>query len=423
MSLNKVRRIEDKNHIRDSFDDRVCDDLSEVILQYLSFKDKLRLESVSKQFQRTVLCKEETLFIDWRNVNELEAILKKLPALTAIYSQELEQQSNETIELIIKCCNHLIEFDSNLLSFVDKDIQIKFFEKFGRKLKSIRIVDYQRKRYLKRTPNIEELNDWSLNQNFSDIQFKRLKRLTLNLLLYMDLTQFEVFIERNAKTITHLEITCFPIFKKSNVEYSEVVFKMILTIISNLKKLIHLKIQTPFAINSFTEYFNQIAVNCNQLKSLSIDYELELTDGPNAEQFLALKLFKRLKRLELKFVNESNSLSNYLSNNGFFPFITLPKVVPNLTHLWFHFRDIFIGCQKLSDTIFTNIDINYPKLQFIYIFGINLNVIENTVLMMSRMTRFESILLYLSRNQNKTKIRSQLAQNCKKLRKIRLNIY
>ena len=37
-----------------SFSDRFCDDLCEDILQFLSLEDKLRLESVSKQFQRTL---------------------------------------------------------------------------------------------------------------------------------------------------------------------------------------------------------------------------------------------------------------------------------------------------------------------------------------------------------------------------------
>ena len=40
-----------------SFSDRICDDLCEEILQYLSLEDKLKLEGVSKQFQRTVLKK------------------------------------------------------------------------------------------------------------------------------------------------------------------------------------------------------------------------------------------------------------------------------------------------------------------------------------------------------------------------------
>ena len=84
MALNKDQRFEDKNYRRDSFDDRIYDDLSEVILQYLSFKDKLRMESVSKQFQRTVFCKEERLNFELENVMQMQILLKKLPSITSI---------------------------------------------------------------------------------------------------------------------------------------------------------------------------------------------------------------------------------------------------------------------------------------------------------------------------------------------------
>ena len=53
MSLNKFKSIEE-NYRRDSFDDRVCDDLCEVILQYLTLEDTLRHECVSKQFHRSI---------------------------------------------------------------------------------------------------------------------------------------------------------------------------------------------------------------------------------------------------------------------------------------------------------------------------------------------------------------------------------
>ena len=39
---------------RDSFDDRICDDLCEEVLQYLSLNDKIRLQCVSKQFSRLI---------------------------------------------------------------------------------------------------------------------------------------------------------------------------------------------------------------------------------------------------------------------------------------------------------------------------------------------------------------------------------
>src|ERR1700712_1588118 len=53
-SLEKVLYLESDSQNSDSFSERICDDLSEVILQYLSLEDKLRLQCVSKQFQRTV---------------------------------------------------------------------------------------------------------------------------------------------------------------------------------------------------------------------------------------------------------------------------------------------------------------------------------------------------------------------------------
>ena len=46
MSSNKIRRIDD-NFRRDSFENRVCDDLCEVLLQFLPLKDKFKFECVS----------------------------------------------------------------------------------------------------------------------------------------------------------------------------------------------------------------------------------------------------------------------------------------------------------------------------------------------------------------------------------------
>ena len=89
-----------------SFSDRICDDLCEEILQYLSLEDKLKLEGVSKQFQRTVHKKHYELTIKTHNsktkrnvINEykyhfienkfiqfisLEVLLKKCPNITSI---------------------------------------------------------------------------------------------------------------------------------------------------------------------------------------------------------------------------------------------------------------------------------------------------------------------------------------------------
>ena len=76
MSLREIlwlsrdfQRLEIKDDIyrKDSFEDRICDDLSQFILQFLSLKDLLRLECVSKQFQRSIFEKHNILSIEVKN--------------------------------------------------------------------------------------------------------------------------------------------------------------------------------------------------------------------------------------------------------------------------------------------------------------------------------------------------------------------
>ena len=60
MSLSKRLCLRSDSQKRQSFSERICDDLSQVI-QYLLIEDKLRYECVSKQFQRTVFEKQFVL--------------------------------------------------------------------------------------------------------------------------------------------------------------------------------------------------------------------------------------------------------------------------------------------------------------------------------------------------------------------------
>jgi hypothetical protein len=67
---------------RDSFSDRICDDLCEVLLSYLSFKDKIRFECISKQFQRCLYIKQNNIEVNDfeykdRDKNKLNKLLIK----------------------------------------------------------------------------------------------------------------------------------------------------------------------------------------------------------------------------------------------------------------------------------------------------------------------------------------------------------
>ena len=98
--LKKRKRVDSKedNYRRDSFEDRFCDDLSEVLLQFLPKKDKFRLECVSKQFQRNVFQSLNELILDesdvwvtqkWKHsdvgvIHILETLAKKFQRLDCL---------------------------------------------------------------------------------------------------------------------------------------------------------------------------------------------------------------------------------------------------------------------------------------------------------------------------------------------------
>ena len=430
--------MKSKNYRRDSFDIRVCDDLCEVILQFLSLEDKLKLESVSKQFKRTLFCSQRTLSIDFTKSEiisnkNLEILLQKLPWITSVqYNYYLlptlfmpnpepnlksDPNLNEATELIIKCCNNLTHIDSYTFSLIEKHIIIEFFEKFGHKLLSA-VLNTHFLWFLNKMPEIEELkvNNITDDNYLPDIHLKRLKKFAFDLRLDMDLNNFKVFIQRNAETITHLDIN-----RNWMDEPQHHYYKELLTIVSNLKNLVHLKIWSEFCINDnlFAKQLTQIAVNCNQLKSLAISYKLELKDDTNVDHFSPLIQFKRLKRLDLHFVKESDSLSDSLKSNQFFPFKEL-KPLSELTQISFLIDDFSYDWSELSQTILTDIDINFPKLQSLII-GMNMNISEQIVVILSRMTELQSIELFLDNDEDIEEISSQLYKNCKKLRKLEIN--
>src|SRR5690348_5898056 len=87
-SLNISSEYNSSHNRRDSYEERICDDLSEVILQYLSLEDKLRLECVSQQFRRTVFTKHYSLKIIPKmcemSLKSIEKLVKKFHNLYGI---------------------------------------------------------------------------------------------------------------------------------------------------------------------------------------------------------------------------------------------------------------------------------------------------------------------------------------------------
>ena len=106
------------NGYRSDSMDRLGDDLTELILQYMTFEDKIRLECVSKQWRRLVFNKQfglclqsSTMFGPNNALNkycELESVLKKCPNITDVKITIIINSS--VLSLIGRFCPHIRSF-------------------------------------------------------------------------------------------------------------------------------------------------------------------------------------------------------------------------------------------------------------------------------------------------------------------------
>ena len=199
----------------------------------LSLEDKLRLECVSKQFQRTVFRRQYELHINVREekiylsdtirskcievqFNSFEALLKKWPNITSI---ELEKepntncylkipfhslQVNEVFRHIIENCNNLSEIKVLNDIVLNESNFEEFHQKFVQKIKSLttlrEIFD------LNHFPNIEKIVISNV-QGHSIIPYLKspnLKQLDLVVCQGQE-HKLQTFINNSPK-LTHLKI-------------------------------------------------------------------------------------------------------------------------------------------------------------------------------------------------------------------------
>ena len=127
---------------KDSFD-RFGDDLSELVLSYLTFEDQIRLECVSKQWKRLVfspiypkeliigskLSEFVIIFGNRHKVVDLatiESILRKCQNIGSIHVIEdlkNEEIMNRVFELIVKYCLNLTQIQSDFDGLTQKTIK------------------------------------------------------------------------------------------------------------------------------------------------------------------------------------------------------------------------------------------------------------------------------------------------------------
>ena len=423
-----------------SFSDRICDDLCEEILQYLSLEDKLKLEGVSKQFQRTILKKHyeliieiddncmvyrkiggqytyvkvefliETSFVDLKS---LEVLLKKCSNITSIKLSEAEEEYNykPVFRLIIKYCNNLREIDFGDNPISNENVE-ELQRKFGPKIKSIQYLKDANNYNL--FPNIEKLKVDLGSKEF-------IPRLNLNQLkkLYLEFDEEEehinYIIEKCVDTFPTL--THFHVRNDSENENENMILTSI-EFISNLTNLKEFIFKYVFEEKTklFCNSLKRMANKCQKLKSIECGFGIT-PENSNLRLLLSpFESFPVLKRLCLTLY--WNEVQNF-NLNQLFSFEAF-KGLSNITHLTLDFS-VFSHIIRIRANILKDIGIYLPKLQYLNIrntFETTPEEVTQMADILSRLSRLQTLKL----NFNKRKIyfkeiEVKIRENCKKFRK------
>ena len=323
MSANKRMCLRSATEKRQSFSERICDDLCEEILKFLPIEDRFRLEGVSKQFQRTVFKSQNVVSIDFnRNFDDLlkkcKIFLKcvnvnqiEIPYLMQISFQhgqeEMDQhfilssdtidEYNKLVELIIKNCNNLSDFDF-YMDIMNEENRNNFIEKFGSKLISVNLENCEKPEVFLSSMKVNNIKKLIINRMtpaLSQLNLSKLNSFKIELLKEKELEQFEVFIERHRNSLKFLTI------RTSQFKNRDSFTQQLIKIVSKFDQLIHLSLKPEtehfrYYCCHFNDYLKQIALNCKQLRS----FECSLQFYSDPQLLTPLKNLKHLKRLRIE---------------------------------------------------------------------------------------------------------------------------
>ena len=382
---------------------------------FLPLRDKLRLECVSKQFQRTVFVKQYSmsLYLDdniknvfmfnrikekiINDMKSMETVLKKCPniqRIDAIYETDYKILKN-ILQMITKYCNHLNEFNGTLIKSKGKEFKA-FHKKFGSKLQNGITLSYLKS--FKLFPNLQTLK-LSPRDNLEQIlqlNSKQVKRLELSVEKYKIrevLQKFHKISHLCLHLNTENEISVLNALKESAV----------------IQSLIELKISTNgdkrcvLIINCL----KQMAKKFPNLKRIEFFEKIILENISDIEELMSsLKVFPHLKRLYISLEFKSG-----LEFDEMFSYKGFPQ---QLTHLRLDFNG-----KPLNESVLKDIDIHLPKLQYLEInpkIIIDSKGVTQMADIVSRLSTFQTINLRLNYPISE-QMKAKIAEKCRKNQK------
>ena len=182
--------------------------------------------------------------------------------------------------------------------------------------------------------------------------------------------------------------------------------KKLLKIITKSINLVHLGINFRKRIidKSLTNYWNEIAINCKQIKSLRIELNINKESLEIKDELFSI--FKGLKRLDLSVIHRNMTEQPFRQIQDL-------KHLKGLTH--FSLR-LYPYHKTFDETLLSDIDINLPKLRSLKIWS-RFTASEWTVEVLSKLTNLETIALRISNSEIKPQIEKQLILNCRKFKR------
>ena len=353
-----------KVYAKNSFD-RFGDDLTEEILQYLTFEDKVRLECVSKQWRRLVFNKQ---FVIERH--SIDRINESKDSLNQLY-REINENSYkirlQALESVLKKCHYIKKIDltfginEEVLSLIDQycpniksltynqntinDNVLSFFRINGHKLEELYLFDKENMKELANLcPNVKKItvHNTSVIYNTDKDYLPKLQYIVTT--FSGDFTPKDILFDKYSKTLKCLNATF-------NYHYSreEMLLKSINCIseFENLKEL-HMNFCGYRTRQSIDDCLKLIGQKCNKLLILYLCFGLwnEISDR-FYEIFSEFKAIKKLTIwLSLKF--------------------SLSGSVECFKHCK-QLKELIIIDRHLTEDFFANIASFVPKLQFLCI--------------------------------------------------------
>ena len=321
-----------KIYAKNSFD-RLGDDLTELILQYLTFEDKVRLECVSKQWRRLVFNKQFVIEIPREYVTRhslrsllrktdvselslnrkaLESVLNKCPNITTIRINF--EVDSEVLSLIGRYCHRIksLSYRGNYYRKPSDDKVLSFFRMYGHKLEELHLpgIYEDMHYYLKFCPNVRKVSvDYFLDELTENKEFlPKLERID-SPLIFMPYHYNNVNIEEVVEYVNKMKLLSdkySQTMKKLNIHVDKLTFKELKTCFNCISRFENLRelylIISPHEMDKpIDDCLSLIGRKCTKILifQLCIGPFVMITD----RFFTSLSEFKATKKMNLKLLN------------------------------------------------------------------------------------------------------------------------